>query len=165
MIVYHGKLSIRTEARVTFHDVTDQAIEQIAKSKVTSGLLTVYSQHTTCSIITQEDSYDTTSDGTKFLLQDMADALERIFPQATRAGQYRHPGPALLKHCQEDLDESLEEALNTAGHLQSSLLGRSESIAIIDGKLELGQFGQIYFIDFDTVRPRDRTVRFQIMGT
>ena len=96
---------------------------------------------------------------------DMADALERIFPQATRAGQYRHPGPALLKHCQEDLDESLEEALNTAGHLQSSLLGRSESIAIIDGKLELGQFGQIYFIDFDTVRPRDRTVRFQIMGT
>lgn len=164
MIIYHGKLSIQTEARVTFHDVTDDAAEHVAQSKVTDGLLTVYSQHTTCSVITQEDSYDTTSDGTKFLLQDMADALERIFPRATRAGQYRHPGPVLLKHCEEELDESLEEALNTAGHLQSSLLGRSESIPIIDGKCELGQFGQIYFVDFDTVRPRNRVVRFQIMG-
>ena len=164
MVVYHGKLSIRTEARPTFHDVTDEARENVAKSGVKNGLLTVYSQHTTCSIMTQEDSHDTTEEGTKFLLEDLVDALEKIFPEATRAGQYRHPGPVLIKHCEEVLDESLEEALNTAGHLRSCLIGRSESIPIIDGKIELGQFGQIYFIDFDSVRARDRTVRFQIIG-
>ena len=164
MIVYHKKITINTEARPTFHDVTGKAKEIIAESGVRNGLLTVYSQHTTCSVITQEDSHDTTSDGTKFLLQDLVDGLEKIFPKCTRAGQYRHPGPELIKHCEEELDESLEEALNTDAHLRSCIIGRSVSIPLVDGKPELGQFGQIYFIDFDSTRPRKRIVQFQVMG-
>ena len=164
MTVYHDHLSIKTEARVTFHDVTDEAKAAVAASGVTNGLLTVYSQHTTCSVITQEDSHDVTEQGTKFLLQDLVDALEKIFPEARRVGQYRHPGPVLVKYCEEVLDEPLADALNTAGHLRSCLIGRSESIPIIDGKVELGQIGRIYFIDFDAVCARDRIVRFQIIG-
>lgn len=164
MVVYHKKITLDTEARPTFHDVTGKAKEIIAASGAKNGLLTVYSQHTTCSVITQEDSHDTTSDGTKFLLQDLVDGLEKLFPKCIRAGQYRHPGPELIKHCEEELDESLEKALNTDAHLRSCIIGRSVSIPIVDGKPELGQFGQIYFIDFDSTRPRKRIVQFQVMG-
>ena len=164
MTVYHEALALKTEARPTFHNVTSEAKDCVANSGVKNGLVTVYSQHTTCSIITQEDSHDTTSDGTKFLLQDFLEALERIFPRCTRVGQYRHPGPELIKYAEEVINESLAEALNTDGHLRSSLIGRSESIPILDGAIELGEFGQIYFVDFDAVRARDRKVHFQVMG-
>ena len=164
MPVYHEKIQITTEARPTFTDVTKEAKAAVAKSGIKNGLLTVYSQHTTCCVITQEDSFDSTEEGTKFVLQDMIDGLKKLFPKATRAGQYLHPGPDLLKHCEEELDETLEEALNTDGHLRSALIGRSESIPIIDGEIELGQFGLIYFVDLDSVRVRKRFVHFQLMG-
>jgi len=41
---------------------------------------------------------------------------------------------------------------------------RSQSIPIIDGQMELGEFGRIYFADFDQVRARERNVRVQIVG-
>lgn len=164
MTVYHKKINIETEARPTFHNVTGKAQEIILDSGVKNGLLTVYSQHTTCSVLIQEDSFDTTSDGTKFVLQDLVDGFEKIFPKCTREGQYLHPGPKLIKHCAEDLDEPLEETLNTDAHLRSCIIGRSESIPIVAGKLELGQFGQIYFVDFDSVRARKRVIHFQVMG-
>ena len=55
-------------------------------------------------------------------------------------------------------------SLNTDAHLRSVLIGRSESIPVIDGKLELGQFGYIYLADFDQTRERERTVIVQIVG-
>jgi Uncharacterised protein family UPF0047 len=44
---------------------------------------------------------------------------------------------------------------NVDAHLRSVLLGRSETIPIIDGALALGQFGRIYFADFDQMRGSD----------
>jgi thiamine phosphate synthase YjbQ (UPF0047 family) len=44
------------------------------------------------------------------------------------------------------------------------MLGRSESIVVIDGKLDMGRFGHVYFIDFDKTRARDREVQIQIIG-
>ena len=55
-------------------------------------------------------------------------------------------------------------SLNTDAHLRSVLLGRSESIPVVDGSRELGEFGRIYFADFDGVRQRDRTVHFMVVG-
>ena len=60
--------------------------------------------------------------------------------------------------------ESKLECLNTDAHLRSVLLGRSESIVIVDGQLDLGRFGHIYFVDFDKTRQRDRVVQVQILG-
>jgi secondary thiamine-phosphate synthase enzyme len=54
--------------------------------------------------------------------------------------------------------------LNTDAHLRSVIMGRSQSIPIIDGAMTLGEFGRIYFADFDQVRARERTVRVQIVG-
>ena len=35
---------------------------------------------------------------------------------------------------------------------------------MVDGRPELGEFGRIYFADFDGMRQRDRTVHFTVMG-
>ncbi|MBO4979031.1 MAG: YjbQ family protein, partial [Clostridia bacterium] len=43
--------------------------------------------------------------------------------------------------------------------------GRSETLTIKDGKLDLGQFAHIYFIDWDHVVARRRQVNVTVMGT
>jgi thiamine phosphate synthase YjbQ (UPF0047 family) len=43
-------------------------------------------------------------------------------------------------------------------------MGRSQSIPVVDGQMVLGEFGHIYFADFDQVRARERIVRVQIVG-
>ena len=55
-------------------------------------------------------------------------------------------------------------SLNTDAHLRSCLMGRSESIPLVDGELQLGEFGEIYFVDFDSVRQRERVMQVQIVG-
>jgi secondary thiamine-phosphate synthase enzyme len=164
MTVYHELFEINTEARATFHDVTDQVKAIVARSGVTNGITVVFSQHTTCSVMIQEESHDTTYNGTKYILQDLLDVFEAIIPQCRREGQYLHPGPQHAAYAVDTLGEKVEWSLNTDAHLRSCLMGRSESIPLVGGKLELGQFGQVYFIDFDGTRARKRIVRVQIVG-
>ena len=147
-----------------FHDVTEPVKKAVANSGVRHGIATVYSQHTTCSVLIQEDSLDTTLDGTPYLMQDMLNVLEKLTPKCWHEGQYLHPGPAHLKHATGDLGEEGWWSLNTEAHLRSCLLGRSETIPIVDTALVLGQFGHIYFADFDSVRQRERSVIVQIVG-
>ncbi len=164
MAVYHDSFTIKSEAKPTFHDVTEKLQEAVTKSGISNGIAIVYSQHTTCSVIIQEESHDTTYDGTKFILQDLLDVFQNVIPRCRKEGQYLHPGPEHIRSAAENLDEPAVWSLNTDAHLRSCLIGRSESIPIVDGTLELGQFGQIYFIDFDSVRARERTVQIQVVG-
>jgi secondary thiamine-phosphate synthase enzyme len=145
-------------------DVTDRVEHIVCGSGVRDGIAVVYSQHTTCSVMIQEDSHDVTYDGTKYLLQDLLDVLEAVIPQCRREGQYLHPGPEHIDHAVNNLSESAVWSLNTDAHLRSCLLGRSESIPIADGHLQLGEFGRIYFVDLDGVRARERVVRVQVVG-
>jgi len=55
-------------------------------------------------------------------------------------------------------------SLNTDAHLRSVIMGRSVTVPIENGELVLGQFGRIYFADFDQVRARERTVRLTVTG-
>ena len=165
MKVYHKSFTVISDKfKPVFHDVTEKAQEIVSESGVKNGIAVVYSQHTTCSVIIQEDSYDTTLDGTKYLFQDLIDVFEKIIPRCRREGDYLQPGPKLLKHAVEDLGEKPEWSLNTDAHLRSCIIGRSEAIPILNGKLELGKFGRIYFGDFDCVRKRERIVHVMIIG-
>ena len=164
MAVYHESFEISTADRPEFYDVTGQVKEIITRSGIKDGLAVVYSQHTTCSVLIQEESHDTNYNGTKFILQDLLDVFDSLIPRCTSEGQYMHPGPKHVQWAEEDLDEPASWALNTDAHLRSCIMGRSESIPVIGGKLELGQFGQIYFVDFDGLRERERTVRVQVVG-
>jgi secondary thiamine-phosphate synthase enzyme len=164
VVVYHELFELRTEAKPSFVDVTDLVEGIVSRAGIRNGIAVVFSQHTTCSVIIQEDSHDTTFDGTKYLLQDLLDVLESIIPRCRREGQYLHPGPQHIEHAVQNLGESSVWSLNTDAHLRSSLFGRSESIPIVDARVQLGEFGRIYFVDFDGVRARRRVVRVQIVG-
>ena len=75
-----------------------------------------------------------------------------------------HPGPKCADHSVNVVDEPLPYTLNTDGHLRSCLIGRSESIPIIEGEVQLGEFGCVYFGDFDGTRTRERNVLVQVVG-
>ncbi len=52
---------------------------------------------------------------------------------------------------------------NGAAHLRSALTGTSITVPVVDGRMILGTWQQVVFMDFDT-RPRDRTVVIQLTG-
>ncbi len=147
----------------TFHNVTDLARNTVKNSGILNGIATVYSHHTTCCVIIDEDAFDVAPNGLKTLQQDFIDALEKVMPTFNKEGMYNHPGPKAKKFGMEH-GEDEKTCLNTDAHLRSALVGRSETVMIIDGDLDLGEFGQIYFIDFDQTRSRVRTIQIQVMG-
>jgi len=162
--VHHQSFRLQSPLQPAFEDVTDRVADVVAASGVREGIAVVYSQHTTCSVLIQEDSQDTTYDGTKYLMQDLLDVLQAIIPRCRREQQYLHPGPQHMEYAVQRLGEAPVWSLNTDAHLRSCLLGRSESIPIIEGELQLGEFGRIYFADLDGVRARERVVRVQVVG-
>ncbi len=163
MAAYHEVFKIQSDTRPTFHDVTDEVLRIIERAGIKDGILLVYSQHTTCSVFIQEESHDKNFHGTDFLNQDLLNALAEVFPSCMTEGRYMHPGP---KHIEvaRSIGEEAYWSLNTDGHLRSVLMGRSAAIPIVNGKAELGQFGRIFFADFDQIRARERNVRVQIVG-
>jgi len=165
MAVYHESFKVKNDRIMpNFHDVTENTKSIVQESKINNGIVVVYSQHTTCSVLIQEEGQDTTFDGTKYINQDLLDIFEKIIPKCRKEGQYMHPGPEHIYVAINEFKESPSWSLNTEAHLRSCIVGRSESIPIINGKVEMGDFGRIYFVDFDCVRKRERTVHVQIVG-
>lgn len=150
--------------RVRFFDMTEEVKNAVKESGIKNGILVAYSQHTSCSVFLQEDSEDTTYWGTPLVLQDMLNIFDKYVPVCTAEGQYMHPGKIHTENAQKLRNEERAWLLNTDAHLRSVFLGRSENIPIIDGELILGEFGCVYFADFDQTRDRERTFRIQIVG-
>ena len=163
-MVIHKTFEIQSDTRPTFDDVTERVEQLVAESKVRNGIVVVFSQHTTCSVLIQEQSDDVDYYGTQLLLQDLVKVLGKIVPTCETEGDYLHPGPKHIEIAQRERNEEAFWSLNTDAHLRSVIMGRSETIPIVDGKMILGEFGRIYFADFDQVRARTRTVNIQILG-
>lgn len=163
-MVVHEVIGIQSDRRPTFHDITDQIADMVGKSGIQNGSVLVFSQHTTCSVLIQEQSDDVTYHGTQLILQDLVNVLTGLVPTCLTEGQYLHPGPKHIEIASRERNEEAFWSLNTDAHLRSVIMGRSETVPVVEGKMVLGEFGRIYFADFDQVRARDRTVQIQIMG-
>ena len=163
MSVCHASFTVQSDRRPTFHDVTPQVEDALQQSGIRNGILLVFSQHTTCSVLIQEASDDVDYWGEELLMRDLVTILEGLIPTCRTEGQYRHPGPKHIAAA-AGRDELPSWSLNTDAHLRSVILGRSETVPVVDGAMMLGDFGRIYFADFDQVRARERTVRVQIVG-
>ena len=163
MAVHHATFTVRSDRRPTFDDVTPQVEAALAASGIRNGILLVFSQHTTCSVLIQEASDDVDYWGTELLMQDLLTILDGLAPTCRTQGQYHHPGPLHIEAA-KGRDEEPSWSLNTDAHLRSVLLGRSQSVPVVDGEMMLGDFGRFYFADFDHTRARERTVRVQIVG-
>ena len=163
-MVYREDFKVQSDEKIcTFHDVTEQTREIAARSGIRNGIAFVYSHHTTCCVITQECAFDQSVTGLETLQQDLVDILDDIIPVCRHENIYLHPGPKALEFA-EAHGEDARGCHNTDAHLRSSIIGRSETIVMADGKLDLGDFGRIHFIDFDQTRARERTVQVMVIG-
>ncbi|WP_055585795.1 YjbQ family protein [Streptacidiphilus griseoplanus] len=157
-------MTIETPARQEFFDVTAEFQTFVAGTGVRDGIAMAYSAHTSCCVFLQEESEDVTYYGTQLLLQDTLNVFAKIAPPTRHEGQYLHPGPIHIRNAADLRDELPAWGLNTDGHIISSVLGRSAAVPLVDGELILGEFGRVYVGDLDGVRPRTRTVHFQVLG-
>lgn len=155
----------------TYNNITKEVKDIIARSGIKNGVVHVISPHTTCSVFFEEYVHDTMPNGKEFIQQDLDNVLTKIIPDQTAWGQYFYPG---LKHF-EDVESwpdylkylpsgTREELFNADAHLKATILGSSQTFAVEDGKLGVGQTGYIYFVDFDRTHPRSRRCKVVVMG-
>ena len=163
MVFSKTVMLLSNDRKVTFHNVTAAVKDAVKESGISAGIVNVYTPHTTCSVGTQELAFDLSVTGLETLQQDFVEALQKIMPDCVREGIYLHPGPKAIAFAAEH-DEDLRGCHNTDAHLRSQLIGRSETIAVLDGAPDLGSFGNVFLIDFDTTRQRQRKLRITVIG-
>lgn len=163
-MIYKHKFKVNSnDKEITFHNVTKELKDAVRASGIKDGIAVVYSHHTTCCVITQECAFDMSMTGLETLQQDLVNVMDKMVPECKYEGIYLHPGPKALVFAEEH-GEDARGCHNTDAHLRSSIIGRSETIVVDDGDVDLGEFGFVYFIDFDSTRGRTRTVQIMIIG-
>jgi secondary thiamine-phosphate synthase enzyme len=137
-VVVTERKHLATRGQGDAHDITDLASEAVARSGISSGLVTVFVVGSTAAVTTIEFEPGAVAD------------LNGLFEQlAPRDGEYRH-------HLRWGDD-------NGSSHVRAALLGPSLTIPFADGRLTLGTWQQVMLLEFDT-RARRREIVFQILG-
>ena len=140
MKILRKSINVQSEGlHPAFHDVTVQVKGIAAGMGINTGICVVYSHHTTCSVMIQECSHDKTYFGLEYLQQDLCNLMEKLIPTCRVEGQYMHPGPTHIEFGNSVGEPGPWTSLNTDGHLRSCLFGRSETIIIEEGKLDMGE--------------------------
>ena len=119
-------------------DITHLVEKALGKSEMKTGICTVFCTGSTGSITTIE--YE---DG---LLKDFPVAMERLAPE-----------DAVYEHHLRWHDG------NGHSHIRASILGPSLTIPFVNGKMTLGTWQQITFVDFDN-KPRSRNLEIMLIG-
>ena len=164
--VFQKEIELQSRGWIpTFHDVTSDILKIVAASGIKNGTVCIASHHTTCSVMVQECSHDIDSFDLEYLQHDLLDIMRKMIPDFAEEHQYRHPGPIHAQYGRYVNEPGDYSSMNTDGHLRSVFFGRSETLTIKDGKLDLGLFAHIYFIDWDHVIARRRQVNVTVMGT
>ena len=138
MSVETKELHFDTQGEVEIVDITEKVNGKLRESEIEDGIVTVFVPGATGAITTIE--YE------PGLLQDLPNALERLFPKGMRyEHEYRwHDG-------------------NGHSHVRASFLGPSLTVPFRAKKLMLGTWQQVIFIELDNKR-RSRRIILQIIG-
>ena len=164
--VYQKEIELQSRGWIpTFHDIRKEILDIVEASGVKNGTVAIVSHHTTCSVMVQECSHDIDSFDLEYLQHDLLDIMRKMIPDFAEEHQYRHPGPIHAQYGRYVNEPGDYSSMNTDGHLRSCFFGRSETLTIKDGKLDLGLFAHVYFIDWDHVRARHRQLNVTVMGT
>jgi len=138
MWVQKTDLSFKTKGRTDILDITPHVRQEVEASGAKDGVVTIFVPGSTAGVTTIE--YESG------VLQDLAEAIERLAPESIH---YHH-------------DARWGDG-NGFSHVRAALLGPSLSVPFSAGKLQLGTWQQIVLIDFDN-RPRHRQIVLQIIG-
>lgn len=135
-----SQISLATKEPVQVVDITENVRALLDESGISRGLVTLISNHTTAFICVNEREIE--------LQRDMVEFLTRVAP---RGAGYRH-----------DV-HPVDDRQNAHAHLAGLFMNASEGIPVTDGRLLLGDWQSILFIELDG--PREvRSVHVQILG-
>ncbi|MEA2211275.1 MAG: hypothetical protein QOF83_1223 [Solirubrobacteraceae bacterium] len=137
MSVHGGQLRLSTRGDGEVIDLTEGVARVIRTAGVQRGIVCVCVVGSTAAVTTME--YEPGG------VADLGALLERLIPAR---GAYEH--------------NRLNRDTNSHAHQRAAIIGPSESLPVVDGRLSLGTWQQIVLIDFDD-RPRDRTVSVQVV--
>jgi secondary thiamine-phosphate synthase enzyme len=118
---------------------TRPALDWASKSGINNGLFTAFVQHTSCSLVIQENADPDVT-------LDMRDFFEHLVPED--AIRFRHMA---------------EGADDMTSHIRSALTQTSLTIPIVSGRLALGTWQGLYVFEHRSV-PHDRSIVLQAMG-
>ncbi len=138
MTVVSKSIQIRSKGENDMIDLTDQISEFVGDSGIPNGIVTIFVSGSTGSITTIEFEPG--------LIKDFPEMLSRIAPKNLDYGheQMWHDG-------------------NGHSHVKASLVGPSLTVPFSNGKMLLGTWQQIVFLELDT-RARTRNLVLQIIG-
>ncbi|MCD6553339.1 MAG: YjbQ family protein [Anaerolineae bacterium] len=137
-MVVSKSIELCTRGRCDIQDITSQVNQEVAQSGVKNGIVTVFVPGSTGGVTTIEFESG--------LISDLQQMFERVIPTNIA---YKH-------------DLRWGDG-NGYAHVRASLLGPSLTVPLVDGRLTLGTWQQIVFVDFDN-RPRSRRLIVQIVG-
>ncbi len=129
-------LSISTNRKNGLYDITSQVEMIVAGSNIQSGTVNVYAQGATAGIMIQEN-WDNS------VQNDVIHLLAKLIP----AGVWEH-----------DRQDN-----NGDAHLKAGIVGPSETVPIIQGKMGLSTWQNIFFCEFDGPR-NNRKIVVTIQG-
>jgi secondary thiamine-phosphate synthase enzyme len=122
-----------------FVDVTSEIARVVKSSKVSVGMAQVFVQHTSASLVIQENADPA-------VLRDLQKWMARIAPEDAKA----------YEHDQEGDDDM-------PAHLRSAVTKTSEMVPVRDGSLALGTWQAIYVWEH-RARPHRRSLVVTVMG-
>jgi len=129
-------ITISTQRREMLVDITDAVKRVVSDSGVRNGIVNIYAQGATAAIMIQEN-WD------QSVQTDVVNFLQKIIPQG------------VWLHDQQDG--------NGDSHLKAGLVGPSETIPLIEGKLGLSTWQNIFLCEFDGPRS-ERTILCTILA-
>jgi secondary thiamine-phosphate synthase enzyme len=136
--VHSGPLGFSTKGDSDVIDITAEVQQVVADGPVADGLVTAFVRGSTAAVTTMEFEPGGVA--------DLRALLDRLVPVE---GDYEH--------------NRLNHDTNSHAHQRASLIGASEQVPVVGGRLALGTWQQLVLIDFDD-RPRDRTVIVQVVS-
>ncbi len=119
-------------------DLTGKVEAEVRESGLKAGIVVVFVPGATGAVTTIEHEPG--------LVRDIRAALERLAPEGVEYAHDRRWGDG-----------------NGYSHIRASLLGPSLTVPFSGGKIMLGTWQQIVFLELDN-RPRDRRIILQILG-
>ena len=138
MTVKTGSISLSTKSDIDIHDITDAIANIVSSSGLKAGTVTVFCPSSTSALTTIEYESGAVS------------VLKRLFD-------------VIIPHNREYAHNARWHDGNGHSHVRASLLGPSLTVPFVEGKLTLGTWQQVIYVDFDN-KPRRRELVLQIIG-
>ena len=138
----HSRLQITTRQPTEFVDLTDRLQRLVADAAIGVGILNVQTLHTTTAVVVNEHE--------PLLLADFRAVLEAGAPDD---GRYRHDDLAL-----RTVNLTDEERPNGHAHCRALVLPTSVCLNISGGRLVLGRWQRVFFVELDGARDREISV-------